>query len=137
MKVIFDNSGIPRDEQGNEVYPVIVNMLCPVQHSDEARALAANHVVNVEGIYAQASQLLHTNLGPVGTNQITHIGSTQRTYTNILSCRIDSLNKANLPWIGTREYTVADDPKVLKSLFCCVTGDPISIMNHLKLDVIK
>ena len=135
-RVLYDNAGIPRDEYGNEVFPLIINMICPIQYADQAREFAAQHVTNVEGAYAEKSHMLRLNLGPIGTKEITHIGNTQRSYSNILALRVTAMKNTLLPWIATKSYTVDDNPDDIKSYFCCIVGNPASLLIRLKLAII-
>lgn len=124
------------DGNGNEVFPVVINTIAPIQYADEARQIAYYHMISVEGaVDDQLGTMLNTNLGPVGVEEVTHVFCSRNGFTHQLALELNTLSAGDLDWVSGVEYTVNDDPNVIKSKFCCITGDTQEILQFLGLEI--
>lgn len=129
--------GQAHDKDGNEIFPVIINTICPVQYADQAKKIAYNHLANVEKTKnIDAIILFDENLAPIGSTEITHIFCSRFGYTNQLNMEVQGMIDLNLDWAAKRLYTIQDDPNEIKSLFCCIEGNKNELINYLGLQII-
>lgn len=129
--VNIDANGIARDGSGNIVYPTIINMICPIAYEVQARSIIDSYIEIVEQIVIKNSPFI--KLGPQNSNEITHIGATKSTYSNRFASHVAFLANQNLKWVAKRAYTLSDDPNIIKSLLCCVTGNTADALEYLQL----
>lgn len=126
------------DDEGNEIFQVMINTICPIEHAAEARQIAYIHMTTVENAVSDSvDQMLTTILGPVDSPEITHIFCARLGYTNQVKMEIATAKRLreeqNLNWCGDKEYTTADSAEEIRSKFCCVTGDTTEVLSHLNL----
>lgn len=122
------------DDNGNEIFIVMINTICPVEYATEAKQIAFTHMTTVESAISDSvDQMLNVNLGPIDSSEITHIFCARLGYTNQVTMEVDTLQSQGLAWCGDREYTIADSADEIRSKFCCVTGDTDEILSHLNL----
>ena len=126
------------DETGREVFPIVINTICPVMHATAAREIAFNHMRDIEGngmTSDHPSQMLAMKLGPLQSDEVTHLFCSRRGYTHQVEMEVETLARVGHAWCGRREYRMTDNHDEIKSLFCCVTGDQSALIQALNLEV--
>jgi hypothetical protein len=122
---------------GFEVFPVVINTIVPVEYADRAVELSRAHFETVEtkkDIRAWSS-MFGTNLGPIGSGEVTHVFCSRDEHDDKLPLIIESFIAQDEPWISKELYELTDDPEVIKSLFCVVVGDTAELLARLNLEV--
>ena len=124
------------DNHGNEVFPVTINTIVPVDHIEPASELSRAHLCDVEGIEcSDSTPMFGINLGPCRAPGITHAFCVRRGLSHQIGMILSSFSEQNEPWIGKRIYEVGDNPDEVKSLFCVVVGDTGTLLTNLGLEV--
>jgi len=123
------------DDFGREVFPVVINTICPVAHADQAKQLALRHMTTVEGTGDTLDRMLDIKLGPVGSNDVTHVFCSRNAFTNQVEMVVDAFKREGLIWGGARAYSLLSDRDEVKSLFCVVLGQTSVVLKWLGLEV--
>lgn len=127
---------MPAFRNGQEVFPVTINTICPIAHADQARELCVAHMEQMEEAKGVTLQnVLGINLGPIGVDEVTHIFCSRPGYTYQVDLALESFSKESLPWGGSRAYSFLSDPSEIKNLFCIVLGDTEKLLKWLGLEV--
>lgn len=124
------------DDQGNRIFPVMINTICPIEHAEEATKIASDHFKNIEKIDIKDEIMFATKLAPIGETEPTHLFCSRFGYTNQLNLEVETFKRQNLSWCSEKEYSVEDNPEEIKSLFCCVTGKRKKVLEHLGLEIL-
>lgn len=124
------------DAAGREVFPVVINTICPVAHAAAAKQLALRHMTTVEQAGGDTlEKMLNTHLGSIGSDEVTHIFCTRPAYTHQSEMVVEAFRRERLAWGGDRAYSIDDDPEVVRRLFCVVLGEMHSVLAWLGLEV--
>ncbi|WP_010586424.1 hypothetical protein [Schlesneria paludicola] len=124
------------DEFGREVFPVVINTICPVAYAEPARQLALRHMTTVEQASGDTlGRMLDINLGPIGADEITHVFCSRNAYTHQVGMVVEAFQQESLPWGGTRAYSLLSDREEVKRMFCVVLGPTSVVLNWLGLEV--
>ena len=124
------------DSEGNEVFLCEINSICPIAHAEQARQIAYDYFVEVEKCHAELSQMFTKLLKPIGETEPTHIWCPRIGYTHQLQMQVSTMASYELPWLGNRAYTLADDHEEIKSKFVCLTDPANDILAALGLEEI-
>lgn len=122
--------------QGRVIEQLIINTLCPMKHAEEARDIAWAHVNEHDpDMSVTRETILPQKLGPIGSDEVTHVFCSRRSDSDKLWLQMRSLrrNKQHA-WIGIDELGIGDDPELIKSLFCTLRGEPGPLLAYLGLD---
>lgn len=135
--ILANFEGQAHDMDGNEVFPVIINTICPVQYSVIGKQVSADYFINIEKSFENVTtdKMLNDNLGPIGSDQITHIFCSRFGYTHQAAMEVQQLIDLGESFMGKKEYTLDDDPDEIKSLFCCIIGDKDELLSYLGLEI--
>lgn len=129
------------DNDGNEVFPVTLNAICPLEFAAQARESVLQYLKDVElagvGLVVDLTvdKMLNVSLGPIGSPEITHVFCSRVAHTNQVASSLSYIRELSLPWCGDREFTTEDDPDEIKARYCVVTGDKAAVLAHLQLEV--
>ncbi|WP_010586300.1 hypothetical protein [Schlesneria paludicola] len=124
------------DASGREVFPVVINTICPVAYAEPARRLALRHMTTVEQASGDTlNRMLDINLGPIGSDEVTHIFCSRDAYTHQVEMVAEAFRLENLSWGGDRAFSIDSDPEVVKRLFCVVLGQTSVVLKWLGLEV--
>lgn len=124
------------DDIGREVFPVVINTICPIAHADAAKLLALRHMTAVEQASGDTlGRMLDINLGPVGVDGITHVFCSRNAYSNQVEMVVDAFVAERLSWGGSRAYSILSDRDEVKRLFCIVLGQTAMVLKWLGLEV--
>ena len=125
---------VAHDDQGNQVFPVFICTICPIQYAEEAEKIGYNHLAYIEksGIKL-TDKVFATSLKTIGSNEITHLFCCRFGYTNQVQMEVQTIASQNLDWCAKRSYSFYDNPEEIKSLFCCVIGKRSPVLEFLGL----
>lgn len=125
------------DEDGSVMEPIIINTISPISYAEQARAISAYHMYNVENSPAEPSPetMLPISLGKNGV--VTHIWCSRESYPNALRRQLatmtaEYLNGNDMCIDGY--YTIDDNPEEIKTKFCTVVGNENEILSFLDLE---
>ena len=121
------------DDNGNEVFPIIINTICPIEYAEQSKQISADFIVSIFG-EADVNQMLPELLKPIEGNEATHVFCSRNGLTHELQFQLDWLNNQNKNWISNQVET---DKEVILSKFCTTTGDKQTLLNFLGLEEIN
>lgn len=106
------------DEFGNEVFPVVIQTIAPIEHAAEAREISHEFLLQYGGTDSVES-MLPVLLRPVGGIP-THIYCSRDGYTHELANQLAFLATREESWISGELET---DAGIIFTHFCTFTGD--------------
>jgi hypothetical protein len=124
------------DDNGKEVFPIIMTMLCPVEYINKAREYTASHQQNVEkAIDDTVEKMLPEAYSSNGMLPATHYGCSRLVYTHTIKKALKTLKELSKDnkWCCDKEMTIDDNPDFIKSNFCCITGKWSDLLAKLGL----
>lgn len=125
------------DSNGNEVYPVRINTICPIAYAALAKQIAVDYMHSTGATDDQLLDMLPDNLAPIGTGIPTHVFCGRSSYTHDLQNQLDYLAAQNQIWICSDNHTIDDFTSThIKSYFCTIEGDTAALLDFLGLEVI-
>lgn len=125
------------DDDGQVMSLFTLNTICPIQHKDEARAIALFHLNRVEYCSDNdVNKMLPDNLY-TGDN-LTHIMCARPSYINGARLQNATMSAEFLngkEWVSDEFFYLEDNPDkdVIKNKFCFVIGDTQELLNYLGL----
>lgn len=122
------------DRDGREVFPNVINTICPIAHADRARLLAHQYMTTIEaGVDMTVDQMLTTLLAPVGSGEPTHIFCSREGFCHQVESEVEFLASRPESWCGRVKYQSDSVPQEVLGLFCCVVGDVSTMLDRLGL----
>lgn len=123
------------DENGKELFPVVINTICPINHAKKARQIAFDFIQSLGG-NEPLELILNIELKPVRSKskKATHIFCSRVTWTNELNSQLNWLKNQNEKWIDHSECTLKDSSEKIKNYFCTVVGETKELLNRLGLE---
>lgn len=121
------------DDRGQEMPPLTCSVICPAEHVEEARSIAAHHQTHLEeGIDDTPEKMLPTPLSPTGQFPATHfMCSRPAIYRNTVDVIRQTLQASESNgWTSGVVYSPAEAPA---DKFCQVVGDLQTLLAHLGL----
>jgi len=125
------------DDDGNEVFLININSLCPIEYLEEAKKIAYYYFIEVEKCPAKLEQMFTKFLKPIGEVEISHCWCPREGYTNQLNMQIQRMKEQNLHWVGDREYKISDNKEELLNKFVCISSPVDEILRELNLEEVK
>lgn len=121
------------DENGNEVFPVIVNTIAPIEYSEQTKQIAYDFL-NSQGSKVTLDMVMPINLKPINGNNATHIFCSRTIYNHELRKQLEFMEAQNLPWIVGALCFTDDPPEHIKRYFCTVVGNKNELLTYLNLE---
>ena len=121
-------------DRKREVFPCIINSICPIEHQDSARLIAHAYMTTVEsGASMLVSEMLSVNLAPIGSDIPTHVFCSRDGFCHQARMQRDFMEARQEAWIsGATLQSDSVDASIL-GLFCCIVGDPETMLSRLGL----
>lgn len=128
---------IALDDNGEAMTLFTLNTICPIEHKDEARAIALFHLTCVESLSdSDVNKMLPDNLYIDGN--LTHIMCSRPSYINGARLQNATMTAEFLngkDWVSDTFFYLEDNPDkdLIKSKFCFVIGDTDAVLQYLGL----
>lgn len=121
-------------EQTREVFPQVINTICPIEYQDSARLIAHAYMTTVEaGASMLVEEMLSVNLAPIGSDVPTHVFCSRDGFCHQARMQREFMETRQEDWIvGWNLQSDSVDESIL-GLFCCVVGDPETMLSRLGL----
>lgn len=121
-------------EQTIEVFPRVINTICPIEHADEARLIAHQYMTTVEsGSSMKVADMLAVKLAPLWSDEPTHIFCSRDGFCHQVRKQRKFMAARPESWISKAEFQSETVTDAILSLFCCVVGDAESMLARLGL----
>mgnify|MGYP003339229072 CR=1 len=121
-------------EQTKEVFPRIINTICPIDRQSEAREIAHLYMTTIEsGASMSVAEMLSVELAPIGSEIPTHVFCSRDGFCHQVRMQREFMAVRPEDWIvGLNLLAESVDESIL-GLFCCVVGDPEVMLSRLGL----
>lgn len=107
------------DDLGNEVFPVQIKTIAPIEFAEEARGLSHQYTQGIDCTDPLES-MLPVSLRPMGEETATHIFCVRSGYTHELQDQLSFLASREEEWISGDLET---DPETILTKFCTFDAD--------------
>lgn len=123
------------DENGNEVYPIEVHTICPIEYSATAKQIALAFINSQHG-EETLENMLNIELKEIGGENPSHILCSRGDYTHGRDKQLVWLATENHSWICAENHDGNSDPNHIKQKFCTISGiTQNELLNLLNLEV--
>ncbi len=131
------NQVIYSDENGNEVFPVIINTICPIKYIGFDKIIALEFMLANAATDSTLESMMNLRLRPIDSDgEATHTFCTRSGFTHELNRQFEYLEKRSEEWVSGEKFDFNSDPEVIKNNFSTIAGDKDEVLSFLGLEEI-
>ena len=117
-----------------EVFPKIINTICPIDKADNARLIAHQYMTTVEsGSSMTVADMLPVKLAPLWSDEATHVFCSRDGFCHQARKQMEFMAARPEAWVAKTGFEAGTVTDAILGLFCCVIGDAETMLARLGL----